>query len=127
MQIKEKLENLKSYWILIKEDPINIWYYVQGNLRMFLWLYFPLFIRKHIEEQFLYRFYEAKQCTQNGSCLWCGCSITQGLYFADKGCSLEKVKDEYIKNYVTGRTTACYPKMMNKYNWELFKLENNKK
>lgn len=117
--------NLKNIIQLIRYDPLNIFWYVQGNLRMFLWLYFPLFIRKHIEEQFLYRFYEAKSCTQNEACLFCGCSTRKGLYFANKGCSLEKIKDDYIKNYVTGRTIACYPKMMSKYNWELYKLNNN--
>ena len=117
-------ETIKRYWLMIKEDPLNVYYYLQGNIRMFLWNYLPMFLRKHIEEQFLYRFYSAKSCTQNEACLFCGCSTRKGLYFANKACSLEKIQDDYIKNQLTGRTTACYPKMMNKYNWELYKLEN---
>jgi hypothetical protein len=116
--------DIKRYWLMIKEDPTNVWWYIQGSFRMFLWNYFPIFLRKHIEEQFLYRFKSAKQCSESGSCLFCGCSIKQGLYFANKACSLEKVQDDDIKNQLTGRTTACYPAMMSKYDWELYKLEN---
>lgn len=116
---------IKRYWLMIKNDPMNVWYYIQGSFRMLLWNYFPIFLRKHIEEQFLYRFKAASQCSINGSCLWCSCSTTQGLYFANKACSLSKVEDDNIKNQLTGRTTACYPVMMSKYDWELYKLENN--
>lgn len=109
---------------MIIEDPINVYWYIQGNFRMFLWKYLPILLRKHIKEQFLYRFYTADRCTANESCLFCGCSVSKGLYFANKACSLSKLKDPEMREAITGRKTPCYPEMLNVYDWEMYKFKN---
>lgn len=102
---------------------IDIWHYIIGNFRYNLyysegcWKKEILssgrivniqvknpFMRKHIYEQINYRIkWMDKECYDNGSCKICGCETT-ALQMCNKSC--EK---------------PCYPSMMNKKQWEVFK------
>jgi len=63
----------------------------------------------HKKEQIIYRLDKAKACVDNGHCLYCGCKTPERMY-SDIGC-----EDPVRK---------CYPKMMNKDEWEQYKLDN---
>ena len=80
----------------------NIIEFFKGYLRSFAFtVKFPL--RKHIQEQVVWRIKAAKvECIQNGECIRCGCS-TPELQLSDKEC------------------VECYPRMMNKKEWNYFK------
>lgn len=85
----------------------DVLYYLQGKFRAKLYYSgrFYKLLRKHIVEQIDYRILEMNQiCYMRGSCIHCGCETT-ALQMADKTC------DGY-----------CYPTMMNKEEWEKFKL-----
>jgi len=62
------------------------------------------------KEQVIWRRDQAKECSANGYCTYCGCS-TPGKYYTDDGC------DDPVKK--------CYPDMMSKEEWEKFKITNN--
>lgn len=82
--------------------------YVLANIRYKLYfskLYF--LIRDHIFEQIQYRIRVMDQeCYRSGSCKICGCN-TPHLQMANKTCE-----------------GKCYPVMMNKKDWEMYKFEN---
>jgi hypothetical protein len=90
----------------MKKKISNAWEYLVGNFRYFAynkprlkWL-----IRNHIQEQFKLRLkVMKKECYTNGSCGSCGC-VTPKLQFAYKSCE-----------------GNCYPKLMNRYHWFMFK------
>lgn len=84
----------------------NIFYYFQGNLRYRLYYskHFKWLVRKHIQEQYLYRVNAMREeCFNTGSCVVCGCQTTH-LQFANKPCE-----------------GNCYIKMLNKKDWENIK------
>ena len=88
----------------------NIISYFQGNIRYNLYYsrYFKWMIRKHIQEQYIFRISTMNQeCFNSGSCVVCGCS-TPHLQFSNRPCEGD-----------------CYPKMMNKKNWEKMKQERH--
>lgn len=86
----------------------NIFYYLQGNIRYFLFRFARKLLPKYIQEQFHYRMNSIKkECFFSGSCRNCGCSIPQ-LQMADKKCSV-----------------GCYPEMKTQSDWEEYKLKNN--
>ena len=108
-----------------KFDYKDMWYYIQGNIRYFLYYYrthyaytkkfirwiflLPLhkLIPKHVREQIPFRINSMnQQCYLQGSCIKCGCMTTH-LQMANKACK-----------------GLCYPKMQNRKNWNL--LRNNK-
>ena len=104
------------------KDPLNIWYYIQGNIRHFFYKNFKYALRKHIIEQFEWRIIKASKCyNNNGGCLCCGCDTPQ-LFFADKACSVSKISACKLIPELNGE--ICYPKMMNRNSWNLFKIEN---
>lgn len=83
--------------------------YLQGTIRHYLYYnkYFKWMIRKHIREQYALRILSIdEQCYNNGECKECGCMTTE-LQFCNKACE-----------------GNCYPEMMNKYAWEMFKEYN---
>lgn len=85
----------------------NIFYFIQGNIRYRLYYNKILskLIRKHIREQIDYRIaVMSKECYDTGSCTMCGCKTT-ALQMSNKSCN-----------------KPCYPPMMKKKEWELFKL-----
>lgn len=87
----------------------NISAFIQGNVRAILHNYGDSFytLSPEIQEQVIYRTSLAnKECLENGKCK-CNCSIPE-LFYADKQCE-----------------DKCYPYMMNKSDWEKFKLDNN--
>lgn len=59
-------------------------------------------------EQVIWRSELAKECTENGSCTFCGCH-TPAKYYADDACEKE----------------GCYVAMMSKDEWEQFKKSNS--
>lgn len=62
-------------------------------------------LRKHIRQQIEFRIkYMDRECYQNGSCKFCGCTTT-ALQMANKSCD-----------------KPCYPEMMDKRCWEAFNL-----
>jgi len=103
---------------MLRDDPKNAWYYIQGTLRQFVFDRYPSLIRSHILEQYFYRISKAPDCSKNKSCVFCGCK-TDDLFFSDKACGLSKLTPANIKLF--GKDTYCYPKMMNKKEWEVFK------
>lgn len=109
----------------MKFKLLDIWYFIQGNIRYFLYYYksnyffsnkkirwiflLPLhkLIPLHIREQIEYRINSMNQdCYRSGSCIKCGCKTTN-LQMANKSC----------EGY-------CYPAMQSRKNWNL--LKNNK-
>ena len=89
----------------------NIFYYVQGNIRAYLyytnWWFLPLhiFIPAHVLQQMVIRLstIEGSECYEKGSCKHCGCKVPP-LTFCDKSCE-----------------GNCYPYMMDAYQWLHFK------
>ena len=89
----------------------DVWYYIQGNVRSYLyytnWWVLPLhiFIPLHILEQMVVRLntIEESECYDKGSCKHCGCKVPP-LTFCNKACE-----------------GNCYPRMMDAYQWFLFK------
>lgn len=100
----------------IMADPKNVWYYVQGTVRMWLYKNYPILIRPHIQEQFEWRKKRALKCSKNKKCLACGCK-TDDLFFADKACSLSKIDSEDTRIFLANRKTVCYPEMMSNKKW----------
>lgn len=87
----------------------NVMYYLQGTIRYYFFYhkYLKKLIRLHIFEQITYRISIMDlECYEQGFCKMCGCNTT-ALQMADKQCN-----------------KPCYPKMMNKKDWENFKKEN---
>jgi hypothetical protein len=68
------------------------------------------FLSECEKEQVLWRHEVAQACSLNGSCLECGCE-TPDLYYGTDGCKRKE--------------NPCFPDMMNKENWEAFKIKNN--
>lgn len=83
----------------------DIWHYLLGNYRYSLYYSsYKHLLRKHIVEQIEFRVENMdQQCYDEGECKLCGCK-TIALQMANKAC--EK---------------PCYPTMMKKKEWELFK------
>lgn len=103
-----------------KINLTNIWAYISGNIRYFCYynMYFfrQSFLPLHIKEQISWRIKVMdKECYNNGSCKLCGCKTTN-LQCASKSCD-----------------GNCYPPMMGKHTWNVFKIygikqwENGKK
>ena len=91
----------------MKKFIVGAWHIVVANIRMFLHDKYPKLLREHVREQIDYRLASMNQkCYVQGACIKCGC-ITPDMQFANKACP-----------------GNCYPKMMNKKNWN--KLVNVK-
>lgn len=101
----------------------DVFYFLQGYTREFIYNHCEFLMRKHIKEQFEHRCLEAEACYKNGSCLGCGCT-TPALFFANKGCSLRQYPVE-IRKRLTGKSYPCYPEMMGKKEWNEFKKRIN--
>ena len=88
----------------------NVYAYVQGNLRYKIYYSkFSFLLPFHIKNQIDWRIsIMDKECFRNGSCKLCGCQTTH-LQMADKACD-----------------KPCYPPMMNKEEWKLFKEDLKK-
>lgn len=83
----------------------NIYFFLQGNLRYKLYYSkFAFLIPKYIREQIKYRVANMNpKCYEDGACVMCGCK-TIALQMANKACP-----------------KPCYPEMMNKSTWRIFK------
>lgn len=97
-------------------NPIDVWWMIQGETRMFLYTYARWMVRVHIKEQYIFRSIAASKCTDNKSCLFCGCK-TPDLYFANKPCGLTKVSAANRRK-VFKQNNPCYGKMLNKKQWK---------
>lgn len=86
----------------------NIGRFIQGYTRAFSETFGLL--DEHKKEQVIYRTELAKECTLNGSCVYCGCT-TPAKYYSDEACE--------------DPDKQCYPAMMNKEEWIAFKLEKD--
>ena len=89
-----------------KRPLIDVVHYIVGNLRYKIYYskYRKKLLRKHIEEQITWRIEVMdRDCFFDGSCKICGCETT-ALQMANKSCD-----------------KPCYPKMMNKTDWKMFK------
>lgn len=73
--------------------------------------------KNFINEQIIWRRVEViknePECWESGHCIVCGCEIL-GKTMEDRGCSAIEVGEK-----------QCYPDMMNKNEWEKYKLDNN--
>lgn len=85
----------------------NIGRFIQGYSRKFTESFGLLDIHKR--EQVIWRATQASLCYSNGHCVYCGCA-TPAKFYSDEGC-----EDPVRK---------CYPDMMEKEDWEKFKIEN---
>lgn len=86
----------------------NIGRFIQGYTRSFsdaLGL-----LEEHKREQVIWRAEQAKECTENGSCVYCGCT-TPAKYYSDEGCE--------------NPDKMCYPEMLSKDTWEHYKKMYN--
>ena len=93
-----------NIWKRIRNNPLDAFYYLQGNYRYKLYYSKLRFLlRKHIREQIKFRIrIMDKECYDNGECKMCGCKTT-ALQMANKACD-----------------KPCYPPMMNSKEWEGF-------
>jgi len=82
---------IKHFW----NDPIELWWAVQGWTR--LGLHKIGLLRPAIVEMVKERKVKAQYCDQNGSCKACGC-ITPVMFYADRECRAEEF-DEGPKCY----------------------------
>jgi len=108
---------LKYYWNLIrgKTEALNparlnlrnIWAVIQSWFRSLL----P--VPKHVREQIIWRrgevILKSPDCWKEGKCIQCGCEIVPKTT-ADVGCE---------------NPPYCYPDMMSKKRWEMYKIANN--
>jgi len=92
----------------IKSHFLNVFYYLQGNIRYRLIdTWFKFLIPKYIREQIKVRIRSMNpQCYNQGSCIACGCTTTQ-LQMANKACEND-----------------CYPEMLSRKLWT--KINNNR-
>lgn len=104
---------LRNYWNLLtgKSDALNpakvdlqhIWAVIQSWVR-------SIWTPKYIKEQIAWRRQMVQlmspECWEQGHCIQCGCEI-KGKTKADMGCE---------------NPPYCFPEMMNKKDWEDFKL-----
>jgi hypothetical protein len=99
---------------------VDVWHYFVGNYRynfyyggklsrkytFIAWLRKRI-LRRHIKEQIAWRISIMNtECYVKGACIKCGCDTTQ-LQMANKPCE-----------------GNCYPAMMGKFDWKLFKAIN---
>jgi len=78
----------------------NIYYYLQGNLRYWLYYNHPGFLSKHIFDQIWTRINSMdKECYKAGQCKMCGCQTT-ALQMSNKACD-----------------KPCYPRMLDENEW----------
>lgn len=86
----------------------DIFAYTIGNYRYALFYSkYKFLIRNHIQQQIEWRISVMDiDCYTEGSCKLCGCD-TVALQMANKTCN-----------------KPCYPKMMDKKDWEEYKLNN---
>lgn len=109
--------SIKEIYNRLKKDPKDAWYYIQGNVRLFVFRRnaFKFLIRKHIAEQYLWRRdIAARDCFLNGQCKCCECE-TPALFFSEKGCSVDKIQRCVIRGL-----KKCYPALMDKKEWTEF-------
>lgn len=108
---------IKLYWQMIKSNPKNIWWWIQGETRMLLYKHVPFMLRSHIKEQFEYRLDVVDEdCLLQKSCKVCTCSLPS-LLFADKPCSKIKMTPT-TRTTLFGHDGICYNKMLNKKEWK---------
>ncbi len=87
--------------------PTNIKNFIEGTTKHFIEDIGFYSLPTHEKQQMIYRSITCKDCTLNGSCLVCHCN-TPEVYYSGKACS-----------------GGHYPALMNKSDWEVFKLTNN--
>lgn len=103
----------KQYWTFANFKGV-----VQAYFRK-SYNYMGFSLPKHIYEQVKWREEKAKICVDNITCLNCDCYIKEKL-LEDRGCSIS----EGI-GHLVGKQEPCYPPMMSKENWKIFKKLNN--
>lgn len=103
----------------VRKKPEDVYWYIQGTARMFLYDAAPWLIRKHILEQFQDRRLKAISCSEKGSCKFCGCK-TDDLFFANKPCSLSELSLRNRK-LLYKQEDPCYGEMMSRQEWETYK------
>ena len=83
---------------------LDIYYYIQGWTRYYLYYKYSFLMRKHIKEQIQYRIISMDNtCFSNGNCKMCGCATT-ALQMCNKQCD-----------------KPCYPKILNRKKWNAVK------
>jgi len=80
--------------------------YIEGNMRL-LYSSF-IMLDESLQEQIIYRKLCCPDCTTEGRCQKCGCSLP-GKWYATKSCN----------------DGERFPDLMNEKEWEKFKLKNN--
>lgn len=110
MSLLSLLFNRKKYKKPAVLSLSNIKGFLQGNIRSFLSDVDVLAPEEYIKEQTIWRLHQisikSPECL-NSSCIYCGCD-TASKVFEDRECK-----------------SGCYPEMMNKEEWEIFKKTNN--
>ncbi len=88
-----------------KRDIADIYAFLQGHFRYELYYTnYSWLIRPHIKEQIDIRIASMdRKCFEDGQCKICGC-LTTALQMCDKECD-----------------KPCYPEMLPKVKWEVFK------
>lgn len=112
MHYLELLQN-KSYWTW--SNFIGVF---QAYFRKTKYEYMGFEMPKYIFEQVKWREIKAKNCIDNITCLNCDCYIKERI-LEDRGCSIM----EGVGNLV-GKQEPCYPDMMNKKEWKIYKITN---
>lgn len=82
--------------------------FIQGYTRKFSETFGLLDLHK--KEQVIWREEVAKECLENGSCVYCGCD-TPAKFYSDEGCG--------------DPLRQCYPAMFSAEDWDIWKRQNN--
>lgn len=105
---------------LIKEDPFNVWYFIQGNIRYRLYYSFPFLFSPRFKSMIEERYKLANpECMATGECIACGCDMPN-LLFANKQCkakcypsfreqrNMRKIKDFGIPFIMTDKGNVFF-------------------
>lgn len=76
----------------VVNNPVDVWYFIQGEFRYLLYRKAAWALSDAIKAVYHQRIKLAKECYDNGECVCCGCT-TPSLFFADKGCARLKYQD----------------------------------
>ena len=90
----------------------------QAYFRKAKYEYMGYQVPKHIYEQYKHREFKAEKCIKNITCLNCDCFIKERI-LEDRGCSIMEGQGNLV-----GKQEPCYPPLMSKLEWEIYKSKN---
>lgn len=117
------MKRIKHYIKLLSQAKYWTWSNFKGVLQAYFrkakYEYMGFEVPKHIYEQYKWREFKAEKCINNITCLNCDCFIKERI-LEDRGCSILEGTGNLV-----GKQEPCYPPLMEKLEWEIFKIKNH--